>query len=236
MPPTTFIPGIPKIAIVFAKLMINGKNHGLHPFLVTICNEHGMSAGVSSRRLPPRSDTSPLDYAVTTFNNVLLPPSSFLGNSEALPKDPKATLYQYMWRVPVGAMALSVSVTVAMKFVATIGSDYSYRRHVQGTNSTPIPIISFRTQQLPVLYATAVSAVLEAWVPHAIGHVMSTDLGPASQNGAAVVFKATVCRILTALAPIVAERLGAQGTFGHNLLSQLEVRFHPFIFFFKNPF
>ena len=224
MPPTTPIKGYPKMAIVLAKLVVGGEERGIHPFLVKTSDEHGMCPGITSRRLPPRSGSSPLDFAITSFDQVRLPPSAFLGASLARPADRQALLHKYIWRIGIGSMTIPMNSVTATSLIATIGADYSYRRHVQGKGPEKVPIISFRTQQLPVLYATAIAYVLEAWRPCAIEQFMQRDLDPRVRHGLAVVFKTTACRLVTKCAQDVGERLGAQGTFGHNLVSQMEVR------------
>lgn len=224
MPPTTPIPGYGKMAIVFAKLIIEGEAHGVHPFLVVTSTLGGMCKGVHSKRLPPRSGSSPLDFAITTFDHVRLPATAFLGRSMDMPKDTKAQLHDYIWRIGIGSLAISLTSSISTKLISTIGCDYSYRRHVNGVDGKPVPIISFRTQQLPVLHATAVAYVLDAWLPHAIDQFMTPGRDPRSRHGIAVVHKSTVLRLVSLLCPTIGERLGAQGTFGHNLISQFEVR------------
>jgi acyl-CoA oxidase len=226
MPPTTPIQGFPKIAIVMANLIVEGINCGIHPFIVPTSDSHGMLRGVTSKRLPPRSGSSPLDFALTTFDNVLLDPSAFLGTSLSPPLDRQAALHKSIWRIGIGSMALAVTTISAFKMVACIGTEYSFRRHVRGKDTSLVPIISFRSQQLPVLYALAITAVLDAWRPKAVAILMSSSLDPRSRHGMAVIFKATTCRLLTSSAREVGERLGAQGTFGHNLVSQIEVPIH----------
>ncbi|KAF9812866.1 hypothetical protein IEO21_05917 [Rhodonia placenta] len=213
MPPTTPVPGYPKMAIVFARLFVDGEDRGVHPFLVW----------VKSVRLPPRSGGSPLDFAVTFFHRVKLPSTAFLGHGLEAPKDPHALLSKYIWRIPIGSMTLPLTAVPSAKMGATIGIDYSFRRHVQGKGPEKVPIISFRTQQLPVLYTIAIAYVLEAWAPRALEQFMSQELLPETRAGVCVVFKATMCRLLTHHFHMLGERLGAQGIFGYNLLSQMEM-------------
>lgn len=224
MPPTTPIPGYGKMGLVFAKLIVDGEQRGTHPFLVTLGTTEGMCEGIQSKCLPPRAGSSPLDFAITTFNNVHLSPSAFLGESLDTPKDQKSLLHEYMWRTVVGAVSLTIPFSTATMFISTIACDYSHRRHVSAPNGSRIPIITFRTQQLPVLYAIAVSYVLDAWLPHAIDQFMDSSVPHRTRHGSAAIYKATVLRLVGKLCREVAERLGAQGTFGHNLLAQLEVR------------
>ncbi|TFK46243.1 hypothetical protein OE88DRAFT_1812070 [Heliocybe sulcata] len=231
MPPTTPISTVSKYAIVMAHLVIGGRSYGIHPFLVRTSEGSKMAKGVSSKRLPPRSGSSPLDFALTIFDNVSLPKSAFLGDPKFLsgcPTVPTAEqiqkrLHAYIWRIGIGSMAIAVPTVNAMKMVAYIGGTYSQLRHVRGKGSVELPIIAFRTQQLPVLYAVALSRVFDAWLPKAIETFMDQRLPTQVRHAMAVVFKATTCRLLTWSCREVGERLGAQGTFGHNLVSQMEM-------------
>lgn len=224
MPPTGFVHGYTKLAMVFARLLVDGKDHGIHPFLLRLCTQRGMCTGIQSRPLPPRAGTSPLDYAITTFDHVRLPRGSFVGVSTDLPKDAKGLLLRhYMWRVTVGIMSISGASANGLKYPAVIGYDYSNRRHVQGDAPKPFPIIAFRTQQLPILYATAVAHVINAWRVRAVEGFMTPGVNPFVRRGLVLVFKATVLRMYTTMSPLVSERLGAQGTFHHNQLNQLEM-------------
>ncbi|KIP07378.1 hypothetical protein PHLGIDRAFT_118147 [Phlebiopsis gigantea 11061_1 CR5-6] len=124
MPPTGLTHGFTKLALVYARLIVEDEYRGIHPFLVTLCTGRGMCTGISSSTLPLRAGTSPLDYAITTFDQVRLPPASFLGKSLAKPKDPKALLLRtYMWRVTVGIMSISGATAQGLKYIATIGYD-----------------------------------------------------------------------------------------------------------------
>jgi len=221
MPPTG--PFAPKIAAVFAKLIIDNKDLGIHPFLVKTSDEQGMCKGITSTLLPPRSGTSPLDYSITTFNRVKLPLSAFLGKSEDAYAHEHNLLNQYVSRTIVGQVSMSLVALTGAKMSACVGVDYSFRRHVQGKGPQKVPVMFFRTQQLPMLYCTAVAYVLDAWVPRALEEFTSPHLSALVRQGLAVVFKTTVCRFAITYYREVSERLGAQGTFGHNIVSQIEM-------------
>lgn len=80
MPASTPSFGIPKVALVNAKLIVDGQDRGARFFIVPICNEHEMYRGVISTRLPTRSGTNPLDFSITQFNNVQLPPTALVAS------------------------------------------------------------------------------------------------------------------------------------------------------------
>ena len=84
--------GVPKVSLVNALLIVNGKNLGARFFVVPICNEREMYTGVTSTRLPPRPGTSPLDWALTRFTNVHLPFSALVASDPfdlSLPLNPR---------------------------------------------------------------------------------------------------------------------------------------------------
>ncbi|TCD61295.1 hypothetical protein EIP91_008663 [Steccherinum ochraceum] len=222
MPPTTPIPGFSKVAAVMAKLIVDGEARGIHPFLVPISDERGMRPGITSRRLPPRSGSSPVDFAITSFHEVHLPSYAFVGLSYDKPENAQSLLHKYLWRIGLGTATLPIHVINGIGIIATIGADYSYRRHVQGKGDSSVTIMSFRTQQLPILRAIASAHVFKAWWPRIVRCMMDMDVDPRIKHGVGVVFKATVGRMTAILAREVGERLGAQGLFGHNFVAQIE--------------
>ncbi|TFY67211.1 hypothetical protein EVJ58_g1760 [Rhodofomes roseus] len=227
MPPTT--PLCPKIAVVFARLIVDNADHGIHPFLVHTSDAHGMCPGIVSQLLPPRSGTSPLDYAITSFHHVHLPPSAFLGASLDVPRDHHSLLQGYIWRTIVGQVSMSLVALTGMKMTAYLGVLYSLRRCVRGTGPSDVPIMSFRTQQLPLLYTTAIAHVLDAWTPAVLQQFTSADLATPIRRSLAIVYKTTMCRLATQYYREVGERLGAQGTFGHNIINKIEMDMRGFI-------
>lgn len=49
MPPTMPLAGLPRVAVVFAKLLVGEEDRGLRPFLVALGNGKEMCSGVSSK-------------------------------------------------------------------------------------------------------------------------------------------------------------------------------------------
>ena len=223
IPPTMPHPSIPKVAIIFARLMVGKNDHGIHPFLVPTSVPGRMYPGVSAVLLPPRNGTCALDYALTSFDHVKLPSGAFLGADSLSVRDHHVLLKQYIRRIPLGQICVPMLAVTGIKLTACIGVDYSYRRHVQGTRGNKIPIMAFRTQQLPVLYSMAIAYVLDAWTDAMAQVLESRAVDGNVLQGMATVFKTTVCRLTVQSFREVAERLGAQGTFGHNCVNRFEV-------------
>jgi acyl-CoA oxidase len=49
MPPTGPFGGMPKVAVVIARLMVNGEDRGVRPFIVTLGDGKEMAKGISAR-------------------------------------------------------------------------------------------------------------------------------------------------------------------------------------------
>lgn len=225
MPASTPTFGIPKVALVMARLIVNGEDRGSRFFIVPICNQYEMHRGVQSIRLPPRSGTAPLDFSITRFDHVHLPPTALVSSdifNLTAPSQPLEAWWDEVWRIQLGTMAVPAPWISAIKSVAFIGGRYSMHRCILGKQNTPTPIISFRTQQWPIVHATAVGMVLENWFPLAVKEGMAQQ-DHRLRHASAVIVKATVCRHFQRCVPEVAERCGAQGTFEHNYMARIEV-------------
>ena len=49
MPPNGLYGGMPRVAIVFARLIVDGEDRGIRPFIVALSNGVSMCKGVTSR-------------------------------------------------------------------------------------------------------------------------------------------------------------------------------------------
>ncbi|GKT43663.1 peroxisomal acyl-coenzyme A oxidase 3 [Colletotrichum spaethianum] len=203
MPPTTPLVGVPRTAVVFAQLLINGKSRGVKPFIVPINDSTRMSPGIVSRALPIRPGTKPLDHFITMFNNVRLPTKALLGPSTKA-EDERAEFPDQIWRVSVG--------------IATV---YSKRRQVGvGNRGQVVPIMTFSTQQRPILKALAYGEVLHAYAQWTVREFMKLDNAVDVRRGLATALKALVVRSSRLLVEL-AERCGWQGLFAYKQISEL---------------
>ncbi|KXN82936.1 Peroxisomal acyl-coenzyme A oxidase 3 [Leucoagaricus sp. SymC.cos] len=217
--------GIPKIALAMAQLIVNGENRGTRFFVVPICNEREMYQGVESVALPPRSGTQPFDWSITRFKNVHLPPTALVGSDIddfRRPPNPLQSWWDEIWRIPIGTLVVAAPWISAIKATAFIGGQYSMHRCILGRGNEPTPILSFRTQQWPILNTTATAMVLENWYPVAIDATVDRSTEHNIRHALAVIAKTTICRYFQRCVPEVAERCGAQGTFEHNYMAKIE--------------
>ncbi|KAF5010358.1 hypothetical protein FDECE_3474 [Fusarium decemcellulare] len=224
MPPTTPLCGMPRVAIVFARLVVDERYHGVKPFLVSLSDSGKMTPGIISRILPTRPGTKPLDHSMTTFKHVRLPPGALLGSIEK-PKDERAEFLRQIWRVPIGTLSLSIMGISAIKVGTYVAATYSQRRTITGPDGmSRTPIMEFCTQQRPIVKGWVQSIVLDKYARWAVREFMNTSHQPLTRHALAVIFKSMVVEASPTLNEL-AERCGWQGLFAFNQISQLALTF-----------
>ncbi|TCD65983.1 hypothetical protein EIP91_001930 [Steccherinum ochraceum] len=219
MMPPTLPAGKPCIAVVFARLMVGLEDRGIRPFIVALNDGVQMCAGIRAKVLPDRGGTTPVNHCITYFHNVRLPSTSLLGSLDAQTSN-KSHLAEVSWRIAIGSMALGCLAIPLMQIYTTIGVKYSLRRHV-GPSSARMPIMAFRTQQIPLVAAIAQVHVLQAYAEWAIKLFRDTSLPMRVRHGLATVLKAVMVQHSQAAAMAISERSGAQGLFAHNQITNL---------------
>lgn len=242
MPPTTPV-GIPCIAIIFARAIINGEDRGVRPFVVPIHDGRDMNPGVVSkcvaptifiilgtishycflRLLPPRGGSRPLNHSLTYFHHVQLPYSAMLGSPDK-PADARLSFFTNISRVAVGTIAIGSLPLPALRVSSYIGARYSLRRMVLDNENTQRPIISFRTQKIPVLTSLAQAYVMEAMHGYATSLFSDASLDMRIRHAIAAIFKVTNTRHALEGSLTLGDRCGAQGLFEANQLAALFVR------------
>ncbi|KAG1789199.1 acyl-CoA dehydrogenase NM domain-like protein [Suillus plorans] len=218
MPPTIPVKGLPCVAVVFAQLYVDGECRGPRPFLVNLNDGYDMCNGVTSMLLPPRGGSFPVNHALTSFHHVRLPPSALLGDltkSNTIHRDFMSSI----WRVAVGSLALGSAAIPYLQVGSYIAARYFQRRHVTSLQGNPLPIISYRTQQLPLLHAIAQAFVLRALHKWAVQQFMDKNLDVRVRHGIAACCKAVMHQHAQVANYALSERLGAQGLFEYNQLS-----------------
>lgn len=226
MPPTTPEGGIPRVAVVFARLIAHGEDYGVKPFIVWLCDSSQMYRGIKSRALPMRSGTAskPLDHSITTFNHVRLSPKALLGPMSK-PTDGRDDFLQHIWRVSVGTLSVSILGVSVLKIGTHVAALYSQRRTAASPNGRRrVPILFFSTQQRPILDAWAYATVLEPYARWTVKQFMDPRHSRQVRHAFATAFKATIARA-TRVMNELAERCGWQGLFGYNQISELALSF-----------
>ncbi|KAH7908513.1 acyl-CoA dehydrogenase NM domain-like protein [Hygrophoropsis aurantiaca] len=219
MPPT--VPcGIPTVAVVFAKLLVEGNNCGIRPFLVQLNDGTHMCPGVSAHLLPSRRAPKHINHSITSFNRVRLPNTALLGGITGS-GNYRLDFFQAIWRVAVGTMSLAAIPVSSLQIAAFIAGRYSQRRTVVGTEGQLIPLISFRTQHAPILIALAQSFVLKEFWRYATSFFSDQSNDPRVRHAIAAALKAIFVQHGQTANLALSDRCGAQGLFDHNQICTL---------------
>ncbi|KAJ5158873.1 Acyl-CoA dehydrogenase/oxidase [Penicillium coprophilum] len=222
MPPSFPLKGFPRVAMVFAQLVVSGENRGIRPFITWLNDGNEMFEGVTSKLLPRRAASKPLDHAITSFNHVRLPHSALLGTLDK-PKDMRKHFLSTIWRIAVGTLGLTLTMVPVMKRCVYVAGKYSQRRHILGPDQKPKPIISFRTQHAPILHGLAQIFVFEAYAQKSIQHFQDPNLTDPVQHAVAASLKVVLSKACQTCLFNLSERCGAQGLTSELLLNRYKM-------------
>ncbi|KAJ5086980.1 hypothetical protein NUU61_008287 [Penicillium alfredii] len=189
-----------------ARLIVAGEDHGLRPFIVWLNDGYRMHNGITSQKLPNRAGSRPIDHSK--------------------PRNMEDHFLSVIGRVTVGTLGLSSVVIPVLKRSVYVAGKYSIRRHVQGNDGKPTPIISFWTQQRLILHTLAQIAVFEPYTKKCIRQFMEPCTKSTVRHGVAATLKAVLNSATQSSLYSLAERCGAQGLFEYNhiIQGQLETR------------
>ncbi|KUL91691.1 hypothetical protein ZTR_01050 [Talaromyces verruculosus] len=224
MPPTTPRGGLSVVAVVIARLIVEGEDRGVRPFLISLGDGREMCKGVIAKALPPRTGAHPIDHALTLFNHVILPPSALLGSLEK-PQNEREHFFSTIHRVSAGTLFLSGTAIPVLKVAVYNAAQFSLRRKVTGPDGKAMPVIKFRTQHLPILHAIAQYYVLQAFLVHAATIFRNRKVDPRVRHAVATAFKAVAIQNFQKSIKPLNEGCGWHGYYEHNQTLQHELEF-----------
>ncbi|KAJ7623599.1 acyl-CoA dehydrogenase NM domain-like protein [Roridomyces roridus] len=214
MPASIPAGGLPRIAVVMARLLIQERDAGIRPFVVPLNDGKVMHEGVSCRVLPDRSGTRTVGHAITSFNHVRLPPTALVGDLGS-PLPLRIQFLTSIWRLGIGSATMAGLCVAGLRIGACIAGKYAKRRTVSNSQGKFVPILSFRTTSLPYF------ARIRPYFASTDDLDLSTVLN--SRNGLAAVFKTLAIRHFRESIVTLTDRLGAQGLFIENQLVSMEL-------------
>ncbi|KAF8172071.1 hypothetical protein BJ912DRAFT_932597 [Pholiota molesta] len=201
--PQTSIPagGVPRIAIVMARLNIKNHDFGVRPFIVPLNDGKTMCKGVTSRPLLPAADPNPWACHYS-FRSCKAAGRCAPWKSQAT-KNGRLQFLSDIWRIGVGSICLTAVTIPALNLAAYIVAQYSKRRTVT-------------TSHAPILHALAEAKVLEALYQELrIPFTDRTATALEQRNGRAV-------DRWRRSSITLADRCGAQGLFEHNQIIPMQ--------------
>ena len=240
MPPS--VPcGIPSDGIVFARLLVDGEDRGVKPFLVPIHDGRSMCPGITvkfvfpprltparppyplSRRLSPHCSSSPINHALTYFNHVRLPTMALLTTPHT--KDPRAEFFHNISRVVTGTLSMAALHLPMLRITSYIAGKYSLRRKVtDALTRRSRPIISFSTQYIPVMTAIADTFVSITFIGNTHAAFRDPRPGHGVEHFLAAVSKVTTFGHAIKDIVVLGDRCGAQGLLRANQFDGILVR------------
>lgn len=217
MPCTTPLSETACVAVVCARLILSGgEDAGVRPFVVHLRGPGGrLAPGITSRLLPGRPGSKPVDNSITTFDQVRLPAAALLGSLDK-PENERDSFLANIHRITVGNLAVGMPNVPVLRVAAMIAGRYSLIRTVDDGK----PIITFGTQYGPILRALAHASVFEAWA-HECSAAFRATSDPPTQSAIGAVYKGTVFQFTEPILNELEDRCGWQGLFTHNQISEL---------------
>ncbi|WP_063935972.1 acyl-CoA dehydrogenase family protein [Actinokineospora spheciospongiae] len=233
--PNTGPAGGPKSAVVAARLLVGGEDHGVFLFLVPLSDAGGTLPGVTVRPLPARPG-SPVDHCLTSFDRVRLPGSALLtgahGRLDARGRftsslgSSRKRFLASIGRVTTGKLCMSACALGTARTAVTVAIRYSGHRHVAGARAgTRTPVWEHRSHHGPLVEALVTCYAMTAL--HRTAVLRWADHDPADAEDTAdaerlvAITKGWTTWQARAVATECRERCGAQGLLPVNGLSAL---------------
>lgn len=174
-PTSTALPDVPKVALIYARLVVGGTDGGVFTFRLPFGGAHGTPAGM--RIAPtPESAAFPSDFAAVAFTGARLPFDAWLNDGAAIDADgrltdplgtPEARLRRSMsvggatWLAILAASAAVARASCAMAF------RYSRTRRTADRLASGRVLLDYRSQRFALCTALADACALTAIVNHA---------------------------------------------------------------------
>ncbi|HEV8555487.1 MAG TPA: acyl-CoA dehydrogenase [Actinophytocola sp.] len=230
----TALPGVAKTGVVLARLVVEGEDRGVFPFLVPIRDVDGMRPGVTSTALPDKPALF-TDNAVTSFDEVRLPGSALLvadalptrNSDSGLATTARERFLKSAERIQIGKLFLATSSAAAARAATTIASRHGHRRRTFAPGHSDVAVVSYRSHQKALLDALSDTYGITLLTNAAKRLCQTWWHEPRSPRRALIQRLAVTKAVVTWTAGQVLidcrERLGAQGMFSANRIADFVV-------------
>ncbi|MGW2864141.1 acyl-CoA dehydrogenase [Streptomyces sp. NPDC001205] len=230
--PNTSIIGGPKSAVVAARLMIDGRDHGVFLFLTPLSDENGHLPGVKVQPLPQRTGT-PVDHSLTAFDHVWLPREALLeaahgrldpqGEFSSNLGNRRRRLLRSISRITMGKLCMSAGTLGMSRTALAIAVRYAHNRFIAGTKpGEKVALAAHRSHHGRLLNKLAMAyamtflhrTTVARWAEH-------TDEDRAEVERLVAIAKGWITWQARGITIECRERCGAQGLFPANGLADL---------------
>jgi acyl-CoA oxidase len=220
---------MPKIAVVMAKLKVEGKDCGVFPFVVRISDRDGLRPGIRAA-LCPEKPVQGLDNSVTWFDHVTLPRRSLLlgdigritddGKFEPAIGNSRKRFLRAMSRILPGRLCVASSAVGAGRASVYIALRYAQHRLTNAPGRNDMPLIEYRSHQLATFTALAKVYAMTFLVNHAKREfIASRETVSADLNNLISITKTLSTWEMSEVVAVCRERCGAQGMFSVNRIA-----------------
>jgi acyl-CoA oxidase len=220
---------IPKIAVVMARLKIQGKDCGVFPFIVRLSAEHGLTENIRTSHCPEKP-VQGLDNGLTWFDHARIPAANILlGGMAEITEDgafkPKvgnarARFLQAMSRIVPGRLCVASAAVGMARASVYIALRYAQNRLTNGPGADGVPVIDYRSHQLATFTALAKAYAMTLLVNATKRDYAAQMPNPSPEILTLVnIVKPVATWEMEEVARVCRERCGAQGIFNINRIS-----------------
>lgn len=230
----TALPGVSKLGVVLARLLVEDEDRGIFPFLVPLRDRDGIRPGVTITALPDKPALF-IDNAVTSFDEVRLPSSALLV-ADALPtrqadEGPAQTMRERFHnaaeRIQIGKLFLSASSAAAARAATTVATRHAHSRKTFAPGRADVPVVAYRSHQKALLDALSDTYGITL-LTNAAKKFCQTWWRERRSPGRALIQRLAVTKAMVTwtagrVLSECRERLGAQGVFSANRIADFTV-------------
>jgi acyl-CoA oxidase len=231
--PYLALDGLPKTAIVMARLKVGPRDHGVHPFVVPCRDGDGrLHAGirVSGPGVLDLPYYGAVDHAITTFDRVRLPRWALLsGKDNHLSRDgefstslanSREIFFNSLRRVDWGKFVLTASIVPGLKLSLALATHYALTRALSTHSGRPVPLAdhAYHRRALARSYVRGLGAVA-LYEGLKEKHLPNGLRDPARFRTDAGLTKALCVELAREVVGECMQRCGAQGKFMRNRIS-----------------
>jgi len=217
---------IPKIAVVMARLKVEGADCGVFPFLVRLSTEQGRCEGIRAV-VCPEKPVQGLDNGLTWFDHVRIPARNIiLGKVAQITEDGKfkpafgnsrTRFHRAMSRIIPGRLCVSSAATALGRASVYIALRYAQQRLTNAPGTNDMPIIEYRSHQLSTFTALAKVYAITLFANYVKREYVAQIDNPSTKMLNLInIVKPVATWEMDGVVTLCRERCGAQGIFGIN--------------------